>query len=101
MSLPVIALLGRKDEPTDAVDEYCRYLGAALEEHNVQLEIRRVPWEMHGWSNSLNDLRLRAADWRNRWVLVQYTALAWSPRGFSQKFLLALKILKSAGARVG
>src|SRR6266849_3699007 len=25
-----IALLGRRDEPTDAVEEYCSYLGAAL-----------------------------------------------------------------------
>jgi hypothetical protein len=101
MNLPVIALLGRKDEPTDAVEEYCRYLGTALHSHDIQFEIRRVPWESHGWSDSLTTLRLQAADWRDRWVLVQYTALAWSSRGFSQKFLRALNILKSAGTRIG
>ena len=47
--MPCIALLGRKDEPTDAVEEYCRYLAAALQAHDIQLEIRRVPWEIDGW----------------------------------------------------
>ena len=42
MTLPVIALLGRKDEPTDAVEEYCRYLGSALELCGIELEIQRV-----------------------------------------------------------
>ena len=98
--LPAIALLGRKDEPTDAVEEYCRYLGEALEAHEIRLEIRRVPWETRGWSEALRGLGLEATDWRGTWVLVQYTALAWSKRGFPQKFLRTLKILKSAGARV-
>lgn len=97
---PVIALLGRKDEPTDAVEQYCGYLGTALRTHDFQLEMCRVPWEIHGWAEALNLLRLQAAPWRGRWVLVQYTALAWSSRGFPFKFLRVLKTLKSAGARV-
>jgi len=101
MTLRLIALLGRKDEPTDAVEEYCRYLGTALHSHGIQLEIRRVPWEIRGWSDSLVALQLQAATWRDRWVLVQYTALAWSSRGFPQKFSRILNILKSAGARIG
>ena len=101
MSQLVIALLGRKDEPTDAVEEYSRYLGDALRTHDIQLEIRRVPWDLRGWSDALRALQLQSAKWRNTWVLVQYTALAWSARGFPQKVLRALKILNSAGARVG
>ena len=66
MNLPVIALLGRKDEPTDAVEEYCRYLAAALHSHDIQLKIRRVPWEIRGWSDSLTALRLQATDWRDQ-----------------------------------
>ena len=98
---PCISLLGRKDEPTDAVEEYCRYLAAALQAHDIQLEIRRVPWEIHGWPDALQALRLQATQWRDTWVLVQYTALAWSSRGFPQKILRAMKILKSAGSRLG
>jgi glycosyltransferase involved in cell wall biosynthesis len=96
-----IALLGRKDEPTDAVEEYCCYLTTALQAHNIQMEICRVPWEIHGWPKALRELRLQASQWCNTWVLLQYTALAWSTRGFPQKLLPTLKILKSARARVG
>jgi len=101
MTLPVIALLGRKDEPTDAVEEYCRYLASALHAHEIDMQIRRVPWEKHGWRESLKVLKLMAADWRGKWVILQYTALAWSSRGFPLRFLRVLEILKAAGARVG
>lgn len=95
-----IALLGRRDEPTDAVEEYCRLLGGALAEHSFQVEIRRVPWNEHGWAASLNALKLQAESWRGRWVLVQYTSLAWSSRGFPQRFLRVLAVLRRAGARI-
>ena len=38
----VIALLGRHDEPTDAVEDYCRHLGEALAAHNLDLQIRSM-----------------------------------------------------------
>jgi glycosyltransferase involved in cell wall biosynthesis len=98
---PCVALLGRKDTPTDAVEEYCRYLADALQAHDIHLDIRRVPWEIHGWKESLNVLKMMAGQWRGTWVLVQYTALAWSERGFPGKVLRVFKILKAAGARVG
>jgi len=100
MTRHLIALLGRKDEPTDAVEEYCRYLGDALQVHEFQMQIRRVPWELHGWRQALRALHLQSAAWRDTWVLVQYTALAWSARGFPLKFPRVLRILKSAGVRV-
>jgi glycosyltransferase involved in cell wall biosynthesis len=101
LTIPCIALLGRKDEPTDAIEEYCSYLAAALQAHDIQLEVHRVPWEIDGWPVALQALRIQATKWRDTLVLVQYTALAWSVRGFPQKVLRALKILKSTGARVG
>ena len=100
MSRPLFALLGRKDEPTDAVEEYCTHLGESLASHGFRLEIRRVPWELHGWPHSLHALKLQAANWRDTWVLVQYTALAWSTRGFPFRFLQALRILAAARARI-
>ena len=100
MAQRVIALLGRRDEPTDAVEEYCRYLGAALQPHGIQLEICRFPWDSCGWPEALQRLRLESSHWSVTWVLVQYTALAWSARGFPQRIRRVLKVLKAAGAKV-
>lgn len=96
----VIALLGRRDEPTDAVEEYSRYLGAALAEHSFDVEVRRVPWNEHGWPDSLNALRLQAESWRGIWVLLQYTNLAWSARGFPGRFLRVIRVLRKAKCRI-
>jgi len=97
----VIALLGRQDAPTDAVEEYCRYLGEALIAEDFELTIERVAWPQKGWSRAASGLRRRAKGWRGAWVLVQYTALAWSARGFPLRFPRVLKSLKAAGIRVG
>jgi glycosyltransferase involved in cell wall biosynthesis len=97
----VIALLGRPDAPTDAVEEYCRYLGEALLAEDFELSIERVAWRESGWSRAASTLRHRAQGWRGAWVLVQYTALAWSARGFPLRFPRVLTTLKAAGARVG
>ena len=96
----IIALLGRRDTPTDAVEEYCRYLGEALQAEDYDLRIERVPWEEHGWGSAMRGLRRLAKGWRGTWVLVQYTALAWSARGFPMRFARILKSLKTAGASV-
>lgn len=92
-----IALLGRRDAPTDAVEEYCRYLGEALRAHDFELELVRVSWVEDGWPAAMRGLERQAAAWRGCWVLVQYTALSWSERGFP---LRVLRTLRQAGARV-
>ena len=96
----VIALLGRPDTPTDAVEEYCRYLAGDLLDHDLELVIERVGWLEGGWAKATRTLRRKANGWRGAWVLVQYTALAWSAGGFPLRFPNILKILKAAGARV-
>src|SRR5215470_4832555 len=96
-----IALLGRPDTPTDGVEEYCRHLGEALRERGISLAIERVLWAERGWRRALRSLRRRAKGWRGMWVLVQYTALAWSARGFPLRFTRLLHILKRAGVRIG
>ena len=101
MMQPVVALLGRPDEPTDAVEQFCVHLGAGLREHDFAMEIVRARWEERGWSAALRDLQQRAAGWRGRWVLLQYTALAWSPRGFPLQVPRVIKVLREAGARIG
>lgn len=94
-----MALLGQRDEPTDGVEEYCRYLGAALGPRGFALELVRVSWSELGWRVALRKLEEQAGEWRGRWVLLQYTALAWSRRGFSLAALRVLKLLKKSGVR--
>jgi Glycosyl transferases group 1 len=96
----IIALLGRRDEPTDAVEEYCRYLGGALRDYGFEMELARAPWVKLGWPAALRELRQKAAAWRGQWVLLQYTALAWSARGFPLRFLRVVRVLRDSGARV-
>ena len=100
MNQRCIALLGRRDEPTDAVEEYCRYLGAALVPHGFALELERVAWHERGWRAALGELRSQSEGWRGARVFVQYTALAWSRRGFPLRFPGVLRILRAAGAHV-
>ncbi len=97
----IIALLGKPDAPTDAVEEYCRYLGEALPTEGFELTTESVGWPESGWSRATRGLRRRAKRWRGTWVLVQYTALAWSTRGFPLRFPRVLKTLKAAGVHVG
>src|SRR5882762_8688103 len=100
MKQSCVAILGRQDKPTDAVEEYCHYLGEALRAEDFELIIERVAWPESGWTRAASALRRRAEGWRGAWVLVQYTALAWSARGFPVRFTRVLRTLKAAGARV-
>lgn len=99
MTEKCVALLGRRDAPTDAVEEYCEYLREALREHDFSLELVRLPWVERGWPAALRELEQRAGEWQGRWILVQYTALAWSERGFPLRFLRVLRTLRSSAAR--
>src|SRR5579862_4170024 len=95
-----IALLGRRDEPVDGVVDYCTFLADALVAQGVHLEQQSVDWAGRGWIAALRDVSRQARDWRGRWVLVQYTALGWSRRGFPIGVVLAVRRLQRRGARV-
>lgn len=93
-----VAVLGRPDSPTDAVEEYCRYLSSALANREISLELARVRWAEDGWGSSLEELLQKFGSSKNCWFLLQYTALAWSRRGFSWRFLRVIRHLKRLGA---
>ena len=95
-----VALLGRMDEPTDGVEDYCTFLSRALTPHGVGLRRVRVPWADEGWARALRGLWHEASAWSGRWVLLQYTALGWSRRGFPFGALRVMTVLRRAGARV-
>jgi glycosyltransferase involved in cell wall biosynthesis len=94
-----VALMGRRDRPTDGIEDYCRFLGRALAERGVTLELARVEWFDRGWFSALWALWRESAAWRNAQVLIQYTALSWSRRGFPLGVLVALVILRRRGCR--
>ena len=91
----VIALLGKPDAPTDAVEQYCGYLGRGMELYDLSLDIRRFQWYSLGWSKSLRNLRSDVDSLpKDTWFLLQYTALAWSRQGFPFQFLRLLRKLR-------
>jgi len=96
----IVMLLGRPDAPTDALEDYCNFLGRALERAGQPYEIQRVPWAERGWFAGLGWLWRESRAWRGRWVLVQYTALVWSRRGISLAVLAVLWILRFRKARI-
>ncbi|MFY9530074.1 MAG: glycosyltransferase [Candidatus Acidiferrales bacterium] len=95
----VLALLGKRDEPTDGLRDYCRYLGEALARRSIRLEAAEVPWQDRGWFRALAHLRRESKNWKGDWALVQYTALGWSRRGFPFGFLAVLWVLRCCGAK--
>jgi len=95
-----IALLGRRDEPTDGLEDYCTFLGAALQRSDVSFEKVRVQWADLGWARALRQLRRECTGWSGKWVLLQYTALAWSRRAFPFRILSVARILRDVGVHV-
>jgi glycosyltransferase involved in cell wall biosynthesis len=98
-----VAILGRRDQPTDGVEEYCQYLAEALQGEGFELEIVRVRWDEIDSAASMQELRERIRDSqnqsRNDWFLLQYTALAWSRRGFPLRIVRLVRFLKQLGVR--
>lgn len=92
------ALLGRRDNPVDGVEDYCTFLGQALARRGVSLKVERVEWADRGWVDALLRLWRNSAEWRGKWVLLQFTALNWSRHGFPLGALVTLAILRRRGA---
>lgn len=96
-----IALLGRRDEPTDGVADYCAWLGRAAAQCGHEFETVRVDWAERGWRDSLAELQDKAAAWRGHWVLLQHTTLAWSRKGFPWQAPRILSVLQKSGVHCG
>lgn len=90
----VAAVLGRRDAPTDGVDDYCVRLQAALGKRQRTLRLVRLDWPEFGWLNALRQLRRYTQ--RRPWdcAFVQYTPLMWPARGFPFGVLSVLSVLR-------
>ncbi len=95
----VIGLLGRCDHPTDGVEDYCKLLERSLSPRGYSLTVIRLPWAAEGWLCSIRWLWRQCSSWKSQRVLVQYTSLMWSRRGFAIPWLLVLATLKVRGVR--
>ncbi len=95
-----IALLGRRDVPTDGIEDYCTFLRQALSRRGVEVNLIRVDWLRQGWAGALRRLWRDSEAWRGKWVLLQFTGLSWSRRGFPFAALAVVRILCWRGARV-
>ena len=93
-------VLGRRDFPTDGVEDYCAFLGQALSRRDIALNPIHVDWDTLGWMRALRELSREAASSRGNWILLQFTSLSWSRRGFSLGAVFALRTLLRSGARV-
>jgi glycosyltransferase involved in cell wall biosynthesis len=98
---PVFLLLGRRDHPTDGVADYCEKLREFGSARGLSFESVQMQWAEKGWRPALAELREKASAWRDRWVFLQYTTLAWSYRGFPLRAPRVLDVLRQCGARPG
>jgi glycosyltransferase involved in cell wall biosynthesis len=95
----MILLVGKRDFPADGVQDYCEYLRQAMELRGIDVDIVRVDWSSKGGLRALRTLWVRSRDWAGEWVVLQYTALAWSTRGFPFGALAAFEVLRWRRAR--
>ena len=51
----VILLLGRRDEPTDGVADYCEKLREAGSQRGISFEPVQLPWAENGWGPRLRN----------------------------------------------
>jgi glycosyltransferase involved in cell wall biosynthesis len=94
-----MAIMGRREVPTDGVHDYCCYLRDALANEGVNLTLAQVRWAESGRKASRHELLEAIKGKQNTLFLLQYTALSWSRRGFALPAVGILKLLKRTGAR--
>jgi len=61
----------------------------------------RVDGVREGWLPTLRKVSKASYNWRGCWVVLQYTAMAWSKRGFPLGAAAVLAMAKYHGARCG
>lgn len=93
-------MLGRRDEPTDGVYDYCGSLTTACQSLGSSVHALQVRWLEGGWLRAslrlVRNLQMRVPCW----VVVQVTHLAWSRHGFPFGLLMVALAARFSGARV-
>lgn len=99
--LKILALTGCRDPVSDGVWDYCGRLASALRPHDIDFETSETNWNKGEWLATIGAIRRKFASGRKDWVLLQYTAMGWSRRGFPFGAVATAIAAKRSGARVG
>ena len=89
-------LLGAEDHPTDGVRDYAERLAVALRTRGVETSVTQLAWDEIGWRRAISAIRDLDGT-----VLIQYTHLAWSRRGFPIGAWRVFRAVQRTGARAG
>ena len=96
----VAILLGRQDIPSDGVEDYSCSLAEALSELGHSVQLFRVPWHSMGFWGAIKQLPSELSSSPRDWILMQFTHLMWSRRGFSLIAIAVAKLARRSGSRV-
>ena len=96
----VVFLHGRMDQPTDGIWNNSKSLGGELAARGIAVRYVRVTWEEEGWRRGIADLREQVGTWGQPWVVVPFTPLMWSHRGFPGHLWKLLRVLRADGAKI-
>ncbi len=99
-SQPYIALLGKRDSPTDGVADYCEWLQSALQPYGATLSLYQARWKELGWLGALWRLWQDSIHWRGTWVVLQYVAFSWSYTGVALGLVPVVWLLRWRGTRL-
>jgi glycosyltransferase involved in cell wall biosynthesis len=75
------------------------HLGHAFSCKGIECDLVEVSWANDGWLAALRTLWCDAGRWSKKCVILQYTALGWSRRGFPLGFLLTQYVLRLRSVR--
>jgi glycosyltransferase involved in cell wall biosynthesis len=93
-------LTGHTQEPTCGVADYCKFLRRAFGGLGFNVEAVQIDWAKRGWPAAALRLWRQSVGWRDRWVLLQYTAGMWSRYGFPLGVLVVAFLLRLRRVRL-
>lgn len=96
----LLSLVAQSGRCTDGVLDHASGLTKAMGDEGWRSELVVVDWRSEGFLRSLRKLRRRLRQTDADRVVVHYSHLAWSRRGFPFGFIALVAVLKSLGAEV-
>ncbi|MDJ1179458.1 glycosyltransferase [Roseofilum sp. BLCC_M91] len=90
----IIILLGQQQAMADGVFDYTEKLEQTLLQRGVECDRISMQWQEWGWFKALQWLWTESEQWRDRWVIAQFTTSAWSTLALPVMFVVVVRLLK-------